>query len=207
MPVLPAACDDCGLVFLPNAMRAENGGRIYIADEANVTIECPRCGGTGRFSAGLYEATAEGLRVIATSAKSADSLERLRRLLEDARAKHSSREAVAEAIEQDAPEFAALAALVRRLRGVPIIAWITLALAIVGLQLAMSTDQQLKDIDSTVNRILQQVSQPEVPTPAIQAAPRVGRNDPCPCGSGKKYKRCHGNGLGSNAGSSRASGG
>jgi preprotein translocase subunit SecA len=22
--------------------------------------------------------------------------------------------------------------------------------------------------------------------------PRVGRNDPCPCGSGKKYKNCHG---------------
>jgi preprotein translocase subunit SecA len=25
--------------------------------------------------------------------------------------------------------------------------------------------------------------------------PRVGRNDPCPCGSGKKYKKCHGKGL------------
>jgi len=24
------------------------------------------------------------------------------------------------------------------------------------------------------------------------AVPRVGRNDPCPCGSGKKYKQCHG---------------
>src|SRR5437763_14075722 len=24
-----------------------------------------------------------------------------------------------------------------------------------------------------------------------RAAPRVGRNDPCPCGSGKKYKKCH----------------
>jgi preprotein translocase subunit SecA len=23
-------------------------------------------------------------------------------------------------------------------------------------------------------------------------APKVGRNDPCPCGSGKKYKNCHG---------------
>jgi preprotein translocase subunit SecA len=22
--------------------------------------------------------------------------------------------------------------------------------------------------------------------------PRVGRNEPCPCGSGKKYKHCHG---------------
>ncbi|MCB1727816.1 MAG: SEC-C domain-containing protein, partial [Gammaproteobacteria bacterium] len=21
---------------------------------------------------------------------------------------------------------------------------------------------------------------------------KVGRNDPCPCGSGKKYKHCHG---------------
>jgi preprotein translocase subunit SecA len=26
-------------------------------------------------------------------------------------------------------------------------------------------------------------------------APRVGRNDPCPCGSGKKYKQCHGRGA------------
>ncbi len=25
-----------------------------------------------------------------------------------------------------------------------------------------------------------------------RAAPKVGRNDPCPCGSGKKYKQCHG---------------
>ncbi|MBR6467995.1 MAG: SEC-C domain-containing protein, partial [Desulfovibrio sp.] len=25
-------------------------------------------------------------------------------------------------------------------------------------------------------------------------APRVGRNDPCPCGSGKKYKKCCGKG-------------
>jgi len=23
-------------------------------------------------------------------------------------------------------------------------------------------------------------------------ADKVGRNDPCPCGSGKKFKRCHG---------------
>ncbi|HRK17780.1 MAG TPA: SEC-C metal-binding domain-containing protein [Hyphomicrobiaceae bacterium] len=22
-------------------------------------------------------------------------------------------------------------------------------------------------------------------------APKIGRNDPCPCGSGKKYKKCH----------------
>jgi hypothetical protein len=28
--------------------------------------------------------------------------------------------------------------------------------------------------------------------PYIREAPKVGRNDPCPCGSGKKYKKCCG---------------
>ena len=27
---------------------------------------------------------------------------------------------------------------------------------------------------------------------ALRATPKIGRNDPCPCGSGKKYKQCHG---------------
>lgn len=31
--------------------------------------------------------------------------------------------------------------------------------------------------------------------PVVNNGPRVGRNDPCPCGSGKKYKNCHGRGL------------
>jgi preprotein translocase subunit SecA len=26
----------------------------------------------------------------------------------------------------------------------------------------------------------------------IKAEQKIGRNDPCPCGSGKKYKHCHG---------------
>ncbi len=36
----------------------------------------------------------------------------------------------------------------------------------------------------------------EAPRPkqetVVRQTPRVGRNDPCPCGSGKKYKKCHG---------------
>ncbi|NCN04433.1 MAG: preprotein translocase subunit SecA [Spirochaetales bacterium] len=31
-----------------------------------------------------------------------------------------------------------------------------------------------------------------VAAPLIRQQPKVGRNDPCPCGSGKKYKHCHG---------------
>ena len=32
---------------------------------------------------------------------------------------------------------------------------------------------------------------PEKPQQVIRRE-RIGRNDPCPCGSGKKYKKCHG---------------
>jgi preprotein translocase subunit SecA len=32
----------------------------------------------------------------------------------------------------------------------------------------------------------------QVKTAPVQVAEKIGRNDPCPCGSGKKYKNCHG---------------
>ena len=36
------------------------------------------------------------------------------------------------------------------------------------------------------------ISQETDPATLAAEVPRVGRNDPCPCGSGKKYKSCHG---------------
>jgi preprotein translocase subunit SecA len=36
------------------------------------------------------------------------------------------------------------------------------------------------------------VSEDREPAAAAPVMPRVGRNDPCPCGSGKKFKLCHG---------------
>ena len=41
---------------------------------------------------------------------------------------------------------------------------------------------------------------PEAPPPApkpvaqpfVRQTRKIGRNEPCPCGSGKKYKQCHG---------------
>ena len=32
---------------------------------------------------------------------------------------------------------------------------------------------------------------PQKPQP-VHIEKKIGRNDPCPCGSGKKYKNCHG---------------
>jgi preprotein translocase subunit SecA len=37
-----------------------------------------------------------------------------------------------------------------------------------------------------------EVAVAEKPQPFVRSGQKVGRNDPCPCGSGKKYKHCHG---------------
>ncbi|MBT4163104.1 MAG: preprotein translocase subunit SecA, partial [Gammaproteobacteria bacterium] len=36
------------------------------------------------------------------------------------------------------------------------------------------------------------LGEPESQTPFVRRDRKVGRNEPCPCGSGKKYKACHG---------------
>jgi len=35
-------------------------------------------------------------------------------------------------------------------------------------------------------------NQADGPKTVVREGRKVGRNEPCPCGSGKKYKQCHG---------------
>ncbi|MBO7382361.1 MAG: SEC-C domain-containing protein, partial [Muribaculaceae bacterium] len=42
----------------------------------------------------------------------------------------------------------------------------------------------------------QRQGEQQAPQPVRNTGPRVGRNDPCPCGSGKKFKNCHGRDMG-----------
>jgi len=37
-----------------------------------------------------------------------------------------------------------------------------------------------------------QSQQPQAKPQPVRVGEKIGRNDPCPCGSGKKYKHCHG---------------
>ena len=45
--------------------------------------------------------------------------------------------------------------------------------------------------DESLPEATQQTNMP-VRDQVMRAGPKMGRNDPCPCGSGKKYKHCHG---------------
>ena len=52
---------------------------------------------------------------------------------------------------------------------------------------------ELVSQNSTGIPMLDDTREMQKPTP-VRVDPKVGRNDPCPCGSGKKYKNCHGAG-------------
>lgn len=45
---------------------------------------------------------------------------------------------------------------------------------------------------TAVAEITDEVGPGEPQRQSVRTQPKVGRNDPCPCGSGKKYKHCHG---------------
>ena len=47
--------------------------------------------------------------------------------------------------------------------------------------------QNLKNLDADQSKVQTQVNRT-----VVNQGPKVGRNDPCPCGSGKKYKNCCG---------------
>jgi uncharacterized protein len=57
------------------------------------------------------------------------------------------------------------------------------------------SDQRLDDFGAAIWAVydLRQLWKSLGPrTEAVRKQPEPGRNDPCPCGSGKKYKKCHG---------------
>jgi len=55
-------------------------------------------------------------------------------------------------------------------------------------EMPAATSQPQQPVRMTLNR----GEEPAVPRTVHREHEKVGRNDPCPCGSGKKYKKCHG---------------
>ncbi|MEE9465634.1 MAG: SEC-C metal-binding domain-containing protein, partial [Candidatus Neomarinimicrobiota bacterium] len=52
--------------------------------------------------------------------------------------------------------------------------------------------QQQGDSNGAQSNVPAGIQVPPAQRKPIRVAEKVGRNDPCPCGSGKKYKKCHG---------------
>jgi preprotein translocase subunit SecA len=61
-------------------------------------------------------------------------------------------------------------------------------------QVSNQVHEQLQGYDHLARNMArqQEATEPQKVETIVRDQPKVGRNDPCPCGSGKKYKKCHG---------------
>ncbi|HET9735645.1 MAG TPA: preprotein translocase subunit SecA, partial [Burkholderiales bacterium] len=73
---------------------------------------------------------------------------------------------------------------------------------LVAVEIRASEEVPKADVDAHVENVrlqhsdydaaLAEGAEERKPQPTVRHAQKVGRNDPCPCGSGRKYKHCHG---------------
>jgi hypothetical protein len=195
MTALPTICDHCGAMFMTRSA-IEMGHHTRGLTLVNVGVPCQNCGRQARILDGVYDAMGDTVRIAATSANSAKSLERFRRLLEESRASGADAETVARRIKEEAPEFTAVAVAVSTRQGRDFYDSIVLLLLVLSTLIAfretLKPDITSEQIDQIVQRAIES-ARPSLPHPEVEQIhrPKTGRNELCPCGSGRKYKKCH----------------
>jgi DNA-binding transcriptional MerR regulator len=201
MPRVLAVCDVCGSFFPTYGGEFYNGPEIDVI-EATVTVgsdvqvpDCPNCGGTSHILGGEYNVVGDTLELLQGPERTVSQLERLAEILREARDQNASLEEIRQAVSEEASELGTLADLLPRNRA-ELYAFI--ALILTAIQLLLSSPENIQntnvDIEKVINKTVEQHYRVGS-TESLRQVPKVGRNEPCPCGSGKKYKRCHGDSL------------
>jgi hypothetical protein len=201
MPMLPAVCSSCGAMFASGYYLSGTSTHV----EGNL-VQCPICGGIGRVPDGLYNLRDGLIELLSGPSQTIADLKRFAALLEEARAKRIPPEEVAAKVARELPQYEGF---VRRflLPRSPGDFFAFLLLVIAAIDLFKPHGATREEIEAIVNESIERMESAhprvEVATPprervhaahnpAQQAKPKIGRNQPCHCGSGKKFKRCHG---------------
>lgn len=206
-------CANCGLDFeADNFIGASPGTQVDISGSR---VNCPRCGEMAeQRQSGVFEVDAAGRwRLLAEALRPADvtrdDYERLFAMLEAAQREAASPAELAAKIDDEAPAFSALGQWFLSGHGVAIATWLAVVIPVILWMLSRMEPPAPSAppvVNVTVNvpgstpseeQIQQQIEQAlkavlDQPTTGRRAGRSPARNAPCPCGSGEKYKRCHG---------------
>jgi uncharacterized protein YecA (UPF0149 family) len=196
---LPALCGNCGRLFIaPQIFGVEGGGSVEVTLD-NVSVgPCPYCSGMGEVPPGVYALTSNTASYLRSIP--ADDLLRLQAVLVQAQARGADAAEVAREITEAAPEAATLAAEVGKQSTASFQTWLVIVIALITLLLqGYSTFEDPRpalterQMEQAMEQAIRDAGKPASTKPPVVLSPaKVGRNEPCPCGSGKKYKHCHG---------------
>lgn len=203
MPSIPAVCGSCGAIFPSGISVGQGVEEVYISDNSQ---RCPVCGAQAKVLSGRADSVRGGIRILFDENVTVDVIVQLEQMLSGARSAGADPEEVRRQLAGSSDErVRRLADLVPKTRA-DFYFWIgaVIALLAIWVQHADASSTPVRS-EEEISRVVAEVfermeTQPPAPvvtttTPAASAGGRrgrVGRNDPCGCGSGVKYKYCHG---------------
>ncbi len=210
MELIPAECGHCGYLY-PSGYGfdpADTGVEVSMTvfENAEVPDPCPMCGRhRSRVLAGEHQLVRDAEKLLQGSGRDAEELGRLAEFLRASRERGDSFDEIQKNAQGEIPELSGLVEelLDARTARVEVVTWHALLIATLrALEEreegeSNGTLKPSQIIYDSVNRYNVTTVQPSSATEDPEkAVHKVGRNDPCPCGSGKKYKKCHGSPTG-----------
>ena len=191
MTDVPGRCVRCGRAVAPQ-------GGLHIENSTGVTLGgngtgggCPHCGGDVRLIDGTFNFRAEGIEVLEAPTWSREVIDALRLTLQRI-VDEQPDDPVAE-VAQVSPEMAR--AINKATSGWDknsVTMLISILLAVLMGVYQVARDARADDSGATPDEIRQIINILQDAERSGSPFGKVGRNEACPCGSGVKFKRCHG---------------
>lgn len=201
MASLPAICDNCGTVF-SSGFAASSGGTLIL--EGNKSGPCPSCGGYGSVPDGTYRVVEEIIEILSAPQTTIDELMRLSLIIEKAEDQEVTVDEMKREAEDKVPALSRVFDLLPKNREEArsdIKFFLKLIMTAIPMVVASQQGPMIQ-VDQVINETYQNETNYYHETNtnyniSIKNTPHVksrdiGRNDPCYCGSGIKYKKCHG---------------
>ena len=204
---MPAACGNCGYLY-PSGYYFDPAGTgvrpsVMVFENLPVTTPCPMCGKhKSRVMASEYRLVKSTMRFLQSPKRTAEEREWLETLLRGAQERGESVEEIREKASKEAPDLSVtlgkLLAYRTEIMGLP--TRLALLANTAGKVSAVEGDVSTAKLEpsqviyESVNEYnVLKVQAPSATDEERLSTAKLGRNDPCPCGSGKKFKKCHGN--------------
>lgn len=181
----PALCRECKTLY-PSGVE-DNGA-------PGTVPPCPRCGEAGYLPDDVESFVLQTIEHLSAPERSISEIERLSAILVAALQKEASFAYVGDTIKESIPPLSPVADL---LPSPPAERYAFISLALKAIVLFISelgqSDEPTVEVHQVLNAVYEEEADspsPVAATPLTEEGTKVGRNDPCPCGSGKKYKKC-----------------
>lgn len=217
MPSIPAFCNKCG-ASLNSGIFIENSTNVTLSN--NRVGYCPKCGSQGHTLDGTFDFIDNSIKILSASTRTIDELSRLENILNEAIKEKQSQQFISKRIKDEIPTLANFSILVPKNTS-DLYTFLTFVLTLVIYLTPffqshqklpeLSTDQIVEMIvhsnelgkqqirhektynsSNTKKQASSKVKNSGEIGSVLQKGQKIGRNDPCPCGSGSKYKKCHG---------------